>query len=92
MKKISFIIFVTIWSCKEKPKIDSCACKFNMDLIVNKDNKEFENLLKFYDQSTMQKCLDHYKKINPDDKVLSYENLYRLYDKNCPSYDINIEN
>lgn len=91
MKKINLLILITIWSCKEEPKIDSCACKFNMDLIFNKDNKEFENLLKFYDQSTMQECLDHYKKINPTDKILSYESVYKIYDNACPSYDISIE-
>ena len=91
MKKISLIILLTIWNCNEKPQIDSCSCKFNMDLIVNKDNKEFENLLKFYDQTTMQKCLDNYRQINPNDEIVSYENVYALYNKECPSYEIDLE-
>jgi len=62
-----------------------------MDLIINKDNKEFENLLKFYDQQTMQKCLDDYKINNPKDKVIPFENPYNYFNEKCPEYSIDIE-
>ena len=68
-----------------------CSCRFNLDLLLNKDSKAYSKYLKFYDKNQMQKCLDYYKKEYPKDTELGFESVYQYYAKECPNYEINIE-
>lgn len=84
-------IVITIIGCKNEIDIDTCSCKFNMDILLNKDNKEYSEYIKFYDKAQMQKCLNVYKNENPNDIKLEFESVYQFYGKQCPSYEINIQ-
>ena len=84
-------ILVTGIGCKEEVNIDMCSCRFNLDLLLNKDSKAYSKYLKFYDKNQMQKCLDYYKKEYPKDTELGFESVYQYYAKECPNYEINIE-
>ena len=90
MKKIILISFITLFSCETKKEIDNCACKFNLDTILNKNNPEFEKYLKFYDKETLNVCVEEYKK-NDEKEVVTFENIYNFYNRKCPNYDLNIE-
>ena len=85
MKKTTFALIIMFISCEKK--IDNCACKFNLDIVIKNPSVYNQKYVKFYDEEYLNECFTSLEK----GSETTIKEAYEYFDKRCPSYKLEHE-
>lgn len=75
-------MMLCISSCQKK--IDNCACKFNLDIVLSNKNINLEKYSKFLDKDYLDECFERLDK----GKKTTIKEAHIYYNNKCPKYNL----